>query len=220
MNQPAANSSDKNPSDRSVERRDDGKTDLDRALDDSFPASDPPAATSGTTATPTEPHTLVIHQPEAGLVHVYRVVPKDQADAPFGEQDSYAAGRWSSAGTPAVYASQSVMGAILEYLAHDHDPREQEVMLASATLPDDCVVAQAALPSTWSDYPYHEQAQCIGDHWVQTHKSLALKLPSALAPDSFNYLINPTHVDKVHMQSIQVRPLRLDPRLLGRSEAA
>lgn len=194
------------------------KNELDRALDDSFPASDPPAATSGTTATPTQPHTAAVHRPEAGRVHVYRVVAPPDADAPFGRQPTYPAGRWTSAGTPALYVSGSVAGAILEHLAHA--PHEPELMLASATLPDDCVVAQAALPSTWSDFPHHPQAQCIGDQWVEAGASLALKLPSALAPDSFNYLINPGHVDKVLMQSIQVRPLWIDPRLTQRTEAS
>lgn len=191
----------------------DGKEGLDEALEDSFPASDPPAMTSGSTATPSEPHMAGTGDQALSHTTVFRVVEPPDADAPFGEQPVYREGRWSSAGTPVIYASATEAGAILEHLAHSRGDRGGEVLLATATLPTDCIIAQTALPSTWSDYPYSSDAQCIGDQWAREHKSLALKVPSALAPSQCNYLINPGHVDKVHLQSIRTEPLVVDPRL-------
>jgi len=144
---------------------------------------------------------------------VFRVVATADADTPFGEQPVYDEGRWSSAGTPVIYASATEAGAILEHLAHATGGSSGEVMLATATLPTDCIVAQTALPSTWSAYPYCSDTQCIGDQWAREHKSVALRVPSALAPNQCNYLINPAHVDKVHLQSIRTEPLVIDPRL-------
>lgn len=191
------------------------KDDLDKALDDSFPASDPPSMTTGTTATPTEPHTAASTDPQAAYLQVFRVVKAPEADAPFGEQPHYGSGRWSSEGTPVVYASTTEACAILEHLAHARPGEDNELFLATATLPSDCVITQASLPSTWTHYPYHASSQCIGDQWSREHKSLALRVPSALAPNSCNVLINPLHVDKVHLQSVTTEPVRIDPRLRG-----
>lgn len=191
----------------------DNKDRLDNELDDSFPASDPPSMVSGSTATPTSPHTTQADTQGSRRAALFRVIESPDSDRPFAAQPTYKAGRWTSDGTPAIYASATEAGAILEYLAHARPGSNNEVLLASATIPSDCILTQQALPSTWSDLPHSGETQCIGDQWQREHASLALKVPSALAPGQHNYLINPAHVDHVHLQSVVICAVRIDPRL-------
>jgi RES domain-containing protein len=186
---------------------------LDDALDDSFPASDPPSMTTGFTATPTKQHSSVSTEECGKYLPVYRVVELPDSDRPFGSRPTYKEGRWSSEGTASVYASLTVAGAMLEYLAHADQSDGVEVAIASALVPRDSILSQAALSSTWADYPYHGESQAIGDHWVNEHKSLALQVPSALAPGECNILINPDHVDHVLFTSVSIHPLVIDQRL-------
>ena len=87
---------------------------LDDALEDSFPASDPPSMTSPTAATPADD--TIADGPGGAPMRVYRVIDAAQAAEPFAPQDS--GGRWSPPGTACVYASLSPASALLEYLAH------------------------------------------------------------------------------------------------------
>jgi RES domain-containing protein len=43
--------------------------------------------------------------------------------------------------------------------------------------------------------------------------SLALRVPSALVPDSWNVLLNPSHRDARHMSIIRTQSVALDQRL-------
>ncbi|MBA2239029.1 MAG: RES family NAD+ phosphorylase, partial [Lysobacter sp.] len=69
-------------------------------------------------------------RPRCKRLDLYRAVPRDRADAPFGPQPRYPARRWTNDGTPAVYASASVGGALLEILAHTQGPAPDDLMLA------------------------------------------------------------------------------------------
>ena len=84
---------------------------LDEALEDTFPASDPPSMTSPMAATPSSD--VIAEAP--GPLRVYRVVDAGHASEPFAPVDS--GGRWTPAGSACVYTSLSPACALLEYLA-------------------------------------------------------------------------------------------------------
>ena len=60
---------------QSVESRE-----LDEALQDTFPASDPPSMTTPIAATPSEQY---LHQGTAGEIRLYRVIEAHEAAEPF-----------------------------------------------------------------------------------------------------------------------------------------
>lgn len=189
---------------------------LDKALKDTFPASDPISATAHLTATPTSDSLNATersaHHP--GVVTVYRVVDAAQKDKPFGAGPTKA-GRWTSEGTQAVYASLSPSAALLEYLAHCEGPAPETAFLAKAHLPRERVTVVHAYPSSWRDRPYHPDVQHVGDAWASSHQSLAAQVPSALSEESCNILINPEHVDAPLIQGVHVTPIAIDDRLRG-----
>ncbi|TZF89824.1 RES family NAD+ phosphorylase [Cognatilysobacter lacus] len=188
--------------------------DLDKALKDTFPASDPLSVTAHLTATPTS-DSLVESDRSAdhpGTVTVYRIVRDEQKDKPFAG-DAADAGRWTSEGTPAIYATLSPGTALLEFLAHCDDTPPASAYLARAQIPVERIDVLQAYPSTWRQHPYRRDVQQVGDAWSAAHRSLAAKVPSAICEEASNLIINPAHVDSPLIQGVQVTPIGIDPRL-------
>ena len=180
---------------------------LDEALADTFPASDPPSQTVPVAATGPE------HGPAGHWLDLYRVLPRAEAKQAFGPQASYSARRWSSEGTPAVYASLSVGGALLEALAHMEGPVPDDLVLASALLPTACIQTVQELPKHWREYPYRPDVQHFGDRWLASQQALALRVPSAICDREFNVVLNPQHRDCKRLHGTEPTPLKVDPRV-------
>lgn len=188
--------------------------DVDEAVKESFPASDPPSFMSGSTAAPTSA-TIATAAREAARDSsstIYRIVGESQKDKPFGS-DTTQGGRWTSDGTPAVYASSSPATALLEFLAHCDDKPPQSAYLASARVPADRIEALASYPAEWRERPYRDSVRAIGDDWSKSHRSLALQVPSAVCEGDCNVILNPEHVDAPLLQGVEVKPVRIDDRL-------
>lgn len=196
--------------DREQERKATSR-ELDEALEDTFPASDPPSMTSPMAATPSagelHPHG------HGGEVRLYRVVSLADASDPFGAAGNDQGGRWTSPGTRCVYAARTPAGALLEFLAHlDGDPPEG-IAMAVGAVPEASVLVQSNEPSQWSGHPYRDDVRQVGDGWVAEGHSHALMVPSALCPDEWNILLNPAHQAHATLRLLRLQPIELDGRL-------
>jgi RES domain-containing protein len=184
---------------------------LDEALEDTFPASDPPSMTSPVAATPSSD---VIAETTAPL-RIFRVVAADQASEPFAPGAD--GGRWTPPGKPCVYASLSPACALLEYLAHlEGGEPAPSLMMAVATAPPGIALSECNEPSTWKERPYRPEVQRVGADWLEGGRSLALRVPSAVCDGETNLLLNPSHPGFAALQLQELRPLRIDPRLTRR----
>lgn len=131
------------------------------------------------------------------MAQVWRLVKETHADSAFsGEGARRGGGRFNSPGRPVVYTSESLALAELEILVHLPTSR----LLASyvafrALLPDEAIetLDRATLPSNWRESPVPRSVQAVGDAWLQSESSLALRVPSAVVPAEDNVLINPDH---------------------------
>ena len=189
---------------------------LDDALEDTFPASDPPSMTSPLAATPSAGE-LQQHG-DGSEVRVYRVVSMADASDPFGAAGNDKGGRWTSPGTCCVYAARTPAGAMLEFLAHrDLDRRDPgrpagDIAMAVGVIPASAVLVQSNEPSAWNDRPYRADVRQVGDAWVADAHSHALAVPSALCPDEWNILLNPAHQGHAALRLLRLQPLELDNR--------
>ena len=187
---------------------------LDKAIADTFPASDPPSQTSPITATPSQPQVPLGHLGAHGdQIRVYRVIEPRHASQPFSGPGSDGGGRWTTPRTPAVYASLSPATAMLEYLVHLEGATPDKLLLATATVPIDSVLAQLELPSEWRERPYRDTVRQVGDAWSKQKQSLALRVPSAVCEGECNVLLNPEHPDFVKLHLDHLEPVKLDSRL-------
>lgn len=193
-----------NGADRALRAVDPSERQLDAQVEATFPASDPMASTSKLTATQAEG--------TQRYVTVYRVVSPDDAAAPFSS-GAGRGGRWTSAGLPAVYASLTPAGAVLEFLAHLEGRTPKELRLAVATLPAECVQPLDRLPEHWHDRPYREDTRRTGDAWVRQRQSMALQVPSALVPRERNVVLNVEHPDFGKLELLSCDELHLDERV-------
>jgi RES domain-containing protein len=120
------------------------------------------------------------------------------ADAFDGEGARKFGGRWTSPGTRVVYTASSQSLAALEMLVHLHSSQLLDAYsVIPVTFADRLieVIELAGLPGEWRHAPVPAAVQAIGDDWVRAGRSAVLKLPSAVVPAEWNYLLNPAHAD-------------------------
>jgi len=110
---------------------------------------------------------------------------------------------------------------MLEYFVHlDPDDPPDDLVLATAHVPDSVSREQVKaneLPAHWRETPAPPDIAKIGDDFVKRAESCVLLVPSALAVNEHNWLINPRHPEYQQIVLHPPEPLRYDPRMLGRS---
>lgn len=106
---------------------------------------------------------------------------------------------------------------MLEYFVHlDADDAPLDLVLATAEVPDDMPrkrLAAEELPSNWRNSPAPAELARIGDEFVEEAKSCVLIVPSVLAPQENNWLLNPHHGSFRKLFVFGIEPLSYDPRI-------
>lgn len=146
---------------------------------------------------------------------VYRLNKKKHRATAFSSEGARISGyRWNSAGVSNIYTASSLSLAMLEILVHGLEPEQfKQYEGISAFVPDDSLEI-AKVPHDWRNYPHPISTKRYGDDWVRSHRSLVLRVPSAVNPLEFNYLINPDHLDFAKIERHKPFALEYDPRLL------
>lgn len=124
----------------------------------------------------------------------------------------YVGGRWHNPGTRVVYGSRSYACAMLEVLVHlntEHLP--VHFVDVTVTIPDELVVTHIALPDNW--YRCQDVTADMGDVWATAKSSVALLVPSAVAKNETNVLLNPLHADFSKIIISEPSPVVWDGRL-------
>jgi RES domain-containing protein len=135
-----------------------------------------------------------------------------------GEGARLAGGRWNTRGRAAVYASSRLSLAALELLVHTDVPLVPPDLVAfEIDIPDTLDIESvelAELPKDWR-LPGHPGCRAIGDGWLAEERTAVLRVPSAVVPEEWNYLINPTHRAAKVIEVVGRRKFAFDSRLLG-----
>ena len=152
------------------------------------------------------------------MTRVFRVLRDAYARAPFDGEGAYRyGGRWSSPGTRLVYTSEHQSLAMLEYFVHlDPEDAPDDLALATADIPDNLSRKQLDprdLPANWRETPAPPALAQIGDEFVKKSERCLLLVPSALAVNENNWLINPLHPEFKKIVLHTPEPLRYDPRM-------
>lgn len=149
---------------------------------------------------------------------VFRVLRQAYARAPFDGEGAYRyGGPWSSPGTRLVYTSEHQSLAMLEYFVHlDPEDAPDDLVLATADVPDNLSrerIKARELPPHWRETPAPPELAQIGDEFVRKAETCLLLVPSALAVNESNWLINPQHAEFGKIVVHSPEPLRYDSRM-------
>lgn len=128
-----------------------------------------------------------------------------------------AGGRWNSPGTSMVYTSETASLTMLETLVHLRAPQILDwFTLLRVNVPDKLIMStdMSVLPGSWNSEEAPAELAAYGDNWAESQGSVALRVPSALSPVEYNYVLNPEH-PAYHgiIREAKEIPFRFDSRL-------
>jgi RES domain-containing protein len=118
--------------------------------------------------------------------------------------------RWNKQGEKVVYTAANISLAFLEIFVHlaldrrsssPQNPSNTQVESSRRIIQlylDDLeyeTIEPDRLPDNWREASAYPQLQELGSEWWQAGKTAVLKVPSAIVPNEFNYVINPDHRD-------------------------
>lgn len=129
--------------------------------------------------------------------------------------------RWNSLNTRLVYTSESRSLATLEVMVHLDlsEDLPSDRYYVEIEIPDDLTILEVSsedLPDDWDSKPPGITTQTIGDDFVAESQAAILKLPSAIVPGEYNYLINPGHADAGRIKVKGRVKMGFDGRFKGR----
>lgn len=148
-----------------------------------------------------------------------RFADRQPRDAFLGEDSDTTPGRWHDVGIRVAYCSLSAATTMLEMLVHSSRARVRRAFLAiEATVSDSATVESLslrALPSEWNRHPPTVWTREYGSAWARSGRSLALAVPSAVAPVEWNVVLNPQHQEMRLLTVERVERVRFDPRVVA-----
>ena len=125
--------------------------------------------------------------------------------------------RWVSAGKHVIYSAENLPLAFLESMVRRQGVGfNADFKTVFIEIPDDLPITyidENALDPDWR-HPYdYSHCQPIGNKWYDDMRIPILKVPSAIMPGSYNYVMNTLHPDFKHIQIVAVTDLVPDPRI-------
>ena len=133
-----------------------------------------------------------------------------------GDGGRKAGARWHTASSRIVYLAESPMAALVETLVHLEVESEETpdfYTLLKISVPDGLSI-RSLNPPAESDWKHNlELTRRLGDAWLASLETSLARVPSVLAPQTWNYLLNPEHPDAKMIEVAEVIKERFDNRL-------
>jgi len=128
---------------------------------------------------------------------VFRIAKESFSDKLIASGKS---NRWNLDDQYMLYAGSSRSLSSLELIVHRNAIQpvfNYRVMIISIADEENLFtnVLQSDLPRNWRGAMAYPTLQQIGSNWYHGNQSLVLKVPSAVIPKEYNYIINIVHPD-------------------------
>lgn len=127
-------------------------------------------------------------------------------------------GRWNSPGRAVLYTASQRALAVLELLVHlPAKDLPDDMYLLTLEVPDHVsqeLLLPADLPADWQRLSAPQPTAAIGQRWLESGRSLVLRVPSVLLPQEHNLLLNPAHPEFSQVKlAAEPEPFHFDERL-------
>jgi RES domain-containing protein len=128
--------------------------------------------------------------------------------------------RWHTQGRPIVYLAESVAGALLEVLVHlelapGRLPKAYRLLKVEAPHGVSIrSVSNGDLLTNWVDE--ETVTRTLGDEWLASKSTALLRVPSAIAPETFNVLLNSAHEEAHRFRIVSHQTCPWDLRLIAK----
>jgi RES domain-containing protein len=150
---------------------------------------------------------------------VYRIANVKYKDATLsGIGAEKVGGRWNEVGTRAVYCSENISLALLEYYVHSENIANlpKEILVAKIKFPDEFIVEKLKeLPEKWDQYPYAAKTTSVFTNIAKDRNNFALRVPSTIVGLEYNIILNPLYKEFGKVEVFEFIKLRVDERLRG-----
>ena len=144
----------------------------------------------------------------------YRIVHKSHGKSLIA---SGLPGRWNSVGNKVVYCAESVALAMLENMVRRQGVGfNTDFCTMVLEIPGSLniqVVKANELEAGWRNIRDYTKCQPIGNAWYNEKLYPVLKVPSAVLPESANFVLNTTHKDFKKVKVLHVAGLVPDTRI-------
>lgn len=125
-------------------------------------------------------------------------------------------GRWNKVGTQAVYCSENISLALLEYYVHSENIAylPKKILITKIKFPDEFVIEELKeLPERWNQYPYSSKTTEIFTDLAKDRNVFALRVPSTIVGLESNIILNPLYKEFGKVEVIEFIELPIDGRL-------
>jgi RES domain-containing protein len=152
-----------------------------------------------------------------GVVHCFRIGDPNGEYPIFDPTGSrLIPGRWNTSASPMIYTSEHFSTALLEKLVQTANVVPPNQHFIKITVPNGVTYEEmnpAHLPH-WADQNQKSSRQ-FGAKWHKECRSLLLFVPSIVAREDFNILINPEHPEFLKLTHSRAKPVWWDGRLFA-----
>lgn len=148
---------------------------------------------------------------------LYRIAPQKFAQDLSGTGAMLYGGRWNQIGVPMLYTSSNLSLATLEIIANLSSIQiNKGLYCCEINFPDHLSTEEPTdLPKHWNRFPHIHETTFFGAKFFKKG-CLSLKVPSAVIPTEYNYLLNPQHPDFNQVTIEDCRPMIFDNRLINK----
>lgn len=156
--------------------------------------------------------------PDESPMQVYRLIKERFLATPLSAEGSRRlGGRWNPSGVGILYTSASPELALLEQIVHLRSLPYSDLpklVLLTLVLPEPPrLITIQDLPLDWRDEADFSSNHQLLNDWLLTPDTMVIGVPSAVVPDSFNYLLHPAHPSFANVSVARTSTFPVDPRL-------
>lgn len=148
---------------------------------------------------------------------VYRIANLKYKDSTLsGVGAEKVGGRWNRVGTRAIYCSENISLALLEYYVHSENIAylPKNILVAKIYFPDEIVIEELKdLPERWNQYPYSSKTTKIFTDLSKNRDFFGLKVPSTIVGLESNIILNPLYKEFGKVEITEFITLPIDDRL-------